>query len=273
MFVCDGIGNMEAQTPPTSIHSSSSSTSSSSSSSSDFDTRRPLHRVRRKPATYENQCPQFPARKQYVALDCEMVGVGVNATRSSLARVVIVDWRGKKLFDEFIAQTEPVTDYRTFVSGITEQDLQNAKMSLHTCRFMVSKILLGKILVGHGLENDLRALGIESPPWWTIRDTACYHPFMVSRNNMLLPRKLKDLVLEKLGKHIQEIGKPHNPYEDARWAINLYKTVRSDWEGYVQYMIQRSVIENAISQGRFHGGFQMDCASRHPNFILQQSAY
>lgn len=272
LFFCDAMKKNESRFPsPRSSYSSSSSTRSLSSSSSDDsetdqrnNKKRTTPRTRRKPADYDKQCPQFPARKRFVALDCEMVGVGENASRSSLARVVIVDWRGQRLFDECIQQSEPVTDYRTFVSGITEQDLQQATMPLHECQVQVSKILSGQILVGHGLENDLRALGIDHP-WWMIRDTACYEPFMSNRNNMFLPRKLKDLVFERLGKQIQEIGKPHSPYEDARWAMNLYKTVRSDWESLVQYMVQRSVIESSI--GRLH----RQCASRSP-YTLQQLA-
>jgi len=271
-FLCDAMTNVESLIPsPISSYSSSSSTMSLSSSSSlESDTEQKKHarlqlsRTRHKPAKYEKQCPQFPARKRFVALDCEMVGVGINSSRSSLARVVIVNWRGQRLFDEYIQQSEPITDYRTFVSGITEQDLQHATMPLNICRIRVSKILFDHILVGHGLENDLHALGIDHP-WWMIRDTAFYEPFMSSRNNMLLPRKLKDLVYERLGKQIQEIGKPHSPYEDARWAMNLYKTIRSDWESYIQYMVQRSVIESSI--GRVH----MQCLSRSP-YILHPLA-
>ncbi|MGK3737096.1 MAG: hypothetical protein ACI8RD_004165 [Bacillariaceae sp.] len=124
-------------------------------------------------------------------------------------------------------------------------------MTLDICRTIVSNILFGHILVGHGLENDLKVLGIDHP-WWMIRDTAFYEPFMNVRyyDNTLLPRKLKDLVLEKLGKRIQVSGHPHSPYEDAKWAMNLYKSVRSDWEERVQYKIQRSMIESSI--GRLH---------------------
>lgn len=277
IFLCDSMGKVGARPlspTPSSSSSSSSLSSSNSSFGSDTDTdntdtdthtdnththhnnnkysRRSPPRMRRKAAMYDRQCPQFPARKCYMALDCEMVGVGVNSTRSSLARVVIIDWKGARVFDEYIQQSEPVTDYRTFVSGITEQNLQQATcMTLHECRMRVSQILFGHILVGHGLENDLQALGINHP-WWMIRDTACYEPFMNqnARYNMLLPRKLKALVFERLGKKIQEVGKPHNPYEDARWAMNLYKSVRSDWEPCVQYMVQRSMIESSI--GRLH---------------------
>lgn len=260
MFLCDNMRSTQPRaTSPLSFQSSPTSTTSycsDSSSESESDknrrTRQSCRRMNRKPSDYIKRCPQFPARKSYLALDCEMVGVGGTELRSSLARVVILDWRGHRLFDEYIKQSEPVTDYRTFVSGITEQDLQTATMPLHICRMRVSKILSGKILVGHGLENDLSALGIDHP-WWMIRDTACYEPFMNARNNMLLPRKLKDLVHERLGRVIQEIGKPHSPYEDARWAMNLYKSERSEWESQVQFMVQRSVIESSID--RLHRQF------------------
>ena len=273
-FLFNGMGQLGSRTSSSmssySSHSSIALFSSGSSFESDSDqrkhTRQPLRQRHRKPVEYGKRCPQFPARKRFVALDCEMVGVGANSSRSSLARVVLVDWRGHRLFDQYITQSEPVTDYRTFVSGITEQDLQKATMPLHICRLRVSKLLFGQILVGHGLENDLRALGIDHP-WWMIRDTACYEQFMSTRNNMFLPRKLKDLVYERLGKQIQEIGKPHSPYEDARWAMNLYKTVRSDWESHIQHMVQRSVIKTSID--RLH----RKCSSHSPYDTFQQSVY
>mmetsp|Transcript_32157 Transcript_32157/g.75646 ORF Transcript_32157/g.75646 Transcript_32157/m.75646 type:complete len:289 (-) Transcript_32157:124-990(-) len=269
MFSYDDMRKIEAQNPTlnssySSSISSSSSTStptpttwSNSSYGSDIEhakvERSSGAPLLRKSVDYNKKCPQYPARKFYLALDCEMVGVGIN--RSSLARVVIIDWKGQVLFDEYIKQSEPVTDYRTFVSGITENDLSEATMPLNVCRKRVSQLLFGHILVGHGLENDLLALGINHP-WWMIRDTACYEPFMNNRFNVLMPRKLKDLVYDHLGKEIQEFGKPHSPYEDAKWAMNLYKSVRSDWESCVHYMVQRSVIEASI--GRLH----IECASR-----------
>jgi hypothetical protein len=108
---------------------------------------------------------------QCVALDAEMVGVGQYGEDSSIARVVIVDWYGNVLFDEYIKQTQQVTDYRTFISGITEGDLDGAKLSLRDARKHILKILYGRFLIGHGLRNDLKALGI-SHPWWLIRDVS-----------------------------------------------------------------------------------------------------
>jgi RNA exonuclease 4 len=52
-----------------------------------------------------------------------MVGVGLNGSESSLARVSLVNYHGAVILDEFVKQRERVTDYRTFVSGIRAEDL------------------------------------------------------------------------------------------------------------------------------------------------------
>ncbi|RHZ20166.1 hypothetical protein DYB37_002547 [Aphanomyces astaci] len=61
-----------------------------------------------------------------VAMDCEMVGVGVGGTRSVLARCSIVDFNGDVVYDEHIKPLEKVTDYRTHVSGIRSKSFRNA---------------------------------------------------------------------------------------------------------------------------------------------------
>jgi hypothetical protein len=109
--------------------------------------------------------------KQCVALDAEMVGVGMYGEASSVARVAIVDWDGTVMFDEYIKQTQQVTDYRTFVSGITSVQLSCATLSLRDARKRILKILYGRLLIGHALKNDLKALGM-SHPWWLIRDVS-----------------------------------------------------------------------------------------------------
>lgn len=61
---------------------------------------------------------------KYVALDCEMVGVGSDGKHSALARVSIVDWDGKVLLDTHVKVAERVTDFRTHVSGIRPGDIK-----------------------------------------------------------------------------------------------------------------------------------------------------
>ncbi|KAA1115060.1 3'-5' exonuclease [Puccinia graminis f. sp. tritici] len=64
-------------------------------------------------------------QKEYVAIDCEMVGVGPNGSVSALARVSIVDFHGNVLLDQYVKPTQPVTQYRTWVSGIRAKHLRH----------------------------------------------------------------------------------------------------------------------------------------------------
>jgi hypothetical protein len=115
-----------------------------------------------------------------ISLDCEMVGVGQLGTRSALARVCIINYNNDVLLDTYVKVNEPVTDYRTFVSGVRDEDIHSDyAMEYTTCRSMVLRLLKGKVLVGHGLENDLMALCINHPKC-DIRDTARYPLYMTA---------------------------------------------------------------------------------------------
>jgi len=69
-----------------------------------------------------------PARLSlYLAMDCEMVGVGPEGTRSVLARCSIVNYNGQVVYDKLVQPLEPVTDYRTQHSGIRAGDLSSSR--------------------------------------------------------------------------------------------------------------------------------------------------
>jgi len=73
--------------------------------------------------------PDLPLKDRqpgpYIALDCEMVGVGPTGKESTLARVSVVNYFGAVLLDEFVRQKERVTDWRTQWSGIRAKDMIN----------------------------------------------------------------------------------------------------------------------------------------------------
>jgi len=174
-----------------------------------------------------------------------MVGVGPEGLDSAVARVTICNWTDKVLFDTFVKVPMEVTDYRTFVSGISPKDLESdGVISLTEVREKVKNILSGKILIGHALENDLAVLQI-SHPWHDTRDTASYPPFMKKRENIagLRPRKLKELVKDKLGRDIQGLGKAHDPIEDARAALSLYKLARLEWEKWIMKQVASARVQ------------------------------
>jgi len=64
-----------------------------------------------------------------------MVGVGEMGLENMLARVSIVNQLGECLYDKYVKPTEPIVDYRTAVSGITEQHLQNGLVKFTLFRF------------------------------------------------------------------------------------------------------------------------------------------
>lgn len=53
-----------------------------------------------------------------------MVGVGPKGEESIVARVSLVNQYGKCVYDKYVKPTEPVTDYRTAVSGIRPEKLK-----------------------------------------------------------------------------------------------------------------------------------------------------
>jgi len=198
--------------------------------------------------------PAMPIKSQYVALDCEMVGTLTG--KSCCARVVLIDWKGRTVLDQYVKPTETITDYRTFVSGITEDQIESAP-TLEEVKPMVQVKLAGKILVGHGLANDLECLGVEHP-WHMIRDTALYEPFMKMHYGQLNPRKLKELTKEKLQREIQMDGEAHSPAEDAIAALDLYKSHRPRWEACMQSQIkegQRLLVEQQKQREQYEQFF------------------
>ena len=195
-------------------------------------------------------------RDMYFALDCEMVGVGPEGLDSALARVSIINWDNEIVLDTYVTVQEEVTDYRTFVSGIRPEHIESeSAMSLEQVRALVASILKGKILIGHALENDLKAVGLQHPAW-DIRDTAKYAPFMRTVQNfqeatakdVLVPKKLKELVLEHLKRDIQVIGKSHSPVEDSIAAMDLYKKCRTHWEMQLSQEVHRVQPQVSVPQ-------------------------
>lgn len=162
---------------------------------------------------------------KYVAIDCEMVGVGPNPDlESALARVSIINYHGHQLYDSFVKPKEHITDYRTHVSGITSHLLQSAR-SLEAVQADVAKLLNGKILVGHAITNDLKALLLGHPKR-DIRDTS-KHPAYRQLAGGRTP-SLKNLARKVLEVDIQ--GGEHSSIEDARATMLLFRREKEDFD-------------------------------------------
>lgn len=172
-------------------------------------------------------------RDKIVALDCEMVGIGLSGKQSVLARCSMVDYDGNVLYDKFVRPPVLVTDFRTKWSGVRKRDLRvDHSITFAECQLEVAAILKNKVLVGHALKNDLSVLML-SHSKSMIRDTATFRPYMRphgKKGGKWKPRALRDLTKQFLGKVIQT-GE-HDSCEDARCSLELYKLKAEEWEKF-----------------------------------------
>ncbi|KAJ7895822.1 ribonuclease H-like domain-containing protein [Mycena leptocephala] len=161
---------------------------------------------------------------KYLALDCEMVGVGPEGAESVLARVSLVNFHGAVQLDEFVRPRERVVDYRTEFSGVREADMVNAK-SFEAVQTQVAALLKDRILVGHAVYNDLKAL-LLSHPHTATRDTQYY----AGKSGVVKSKRiaLRTLVAQEVGATIQ--GGEHSSVTDARATMAVYRLHRKEWE-------------------------------------------
>ncbi|XP_063915743.1 exonuclease GOR-like [Zophobas morio] len=154
----------------------------------------------------------YPDRNIY-ALDCEMC---YTVAGLEVARVSVVGFDGVVVYDTFVRPAHSVVDFNTQFSGVAERDLQNAKSLKKVQKELCEFIRADTILIGHGLDNDLRALRMVHG---TVLDTSLMFPH---HKGMPFRRGLKELALSELGRHVQE-GRGHSSCEDARTSLDLVK--------------------------------------------------
>ncbi|XP_005990671.1 RNA exonuclease 4 [Latimeria chalumnae] len=170
----------------------------------------------------------FDGLTKVVAMDCEMVGVGPSGEDSIVARVSLVNQFGKCVYDKYVQPMEKVTDYRTAVSGIRPEHINNGE-NLKVVQQEVANILKDRTLVGHAIHNDLKVLFLDHPKK-KIRDTQKYKPF---RKKVQNGRPSLKLLCEKiLLVKVQE--SEHCSVEDAQAAMRLYTMFKKQWEADIK---------------------------------------
>ena len=191
---------------------------------SGLSTQKPINKPPTKSSVKQASRAKNSENSKYVALDCEMVES--STIEHMLARVSIVDYDGRVLYDVFVKPREEVTDYRTSITGITEDILRRRGERFQTVRSKVVDILKDKIVVGHAVHHDFEALEIPRPDNSLIRDT-CLNPALKPPNRKQTP-SLRLLCEYWLDKKVQEGS--HSSIEDARMTMVLFKRFQDKWE-------------------------------------------
>lgn len=178
---------------------------------------------------------------KYIAMDCEFVGVGEEGKESALARASLVNYHGHTIYDKYVKPEEPVTDWRTWVSGIAPHHMRDAVL-FKQAQDEIAQILDGRILVGHSIKNDLDAL-LLSHPKMSIRDTSRYPPFReLSKGRS---PALKKLAAEVLNIEIQ--GASHSSVEDSIATMLLFRLHRRDFEKRLGVVNRRPAASSRIT--------------------------
>ncbi|RBR26581.1 uncharacterized protein FIESC28_00578 [Fusarium coffeatum] len=192
--------------------------------------------------TYQvlNPETEAPGPDTIIALDTEFVAIRqpeiemnsdgeretIRPIAYALARASVVRGQGEDegtpFIDDYINIREPIVDYLTSYSGITEQDLDPrvSKHSLLPLKMAYKKMWillnLGCKFLGHGLKQDFRVINIHIPKSQVIDTIDLF--FLKSRLRKL---SLAFLAWHLLKEDIQM--ETHDSIEDSRTALKLYK--------------------------------------------------
>ncbi|CAM5176889.1 unnamed protein product [Eretmochelys imbricata] len=147
------------------------------------------------------------------ALDCEMC---YTKQGLELTRVTVINSDLKVVYDTFVKPDNKVVDYNTRFSGVTEEDLANASITLRDVQaVLLNMFSTDTILIGHSLESDLFALKLIHG---TVVDTAVVFPH---RLGLPYKRALRTLMADYLKRIIQDNVEGHDSSEDASACMEL----------------------------------------------------
>ncbi|KAE9418890.1 hypothetical protein Angca_008234, partial [Angiostrongylus cantonensis] len=168
-------------------------------------------------ATPEPTSPWDPRKisLQFYALDCEFV---YTTWGKEPARITLVDEFGAHVIDCVFRTEHELVDPNTQYSGLTTDKYDHTSMpKRNSYELLFEKVNSQTVLIGHALENDLKALRI-------VHDTIVDTSVLFSRSNIegrLFKRSLKSLAREKLAVEIQSEDSGHDSGEDAWAAMQL----------------------------------------------------
>ncbi|XP_037938416.1 putative uncharacterized protein DDB_G0282133 isoform X3 [Teleopsis dalmanni] len=158
------------------------------------------------------------SKTKIYAIDCEMSFTGRGL---ELTKVSVVGYDGQLVYEHFVRPKAEIVDYNTRFSGITEENLAYSNKSVKTLpevqRDLLKLFDANTLLIGHGLDNDLRALRMVHK---NIVDTSVAFPHP---SGFPFRRSLKFLTKSWLGRDIQGGKTGHDSFEDSLASLELMR--------------------------------------------------
>eukprot|EP01035_Chromulina_nebulosa_P017273 gene17273-22807_t len=183
---------------------------------------------------------KMPSRGDIAAIDAEFVSVELGSSvissdgkrimntdgRQIMARLSIIDGKGSAdnpivYLDDYILPDEPIIDYVTKFSGISEDDLspgssQHALVTRRSCYLKLRHFIdIGVVFIGHGLQKDFETANVVIP-CNQVRDTV--ELWRLPGQRLI---SLKFLASYLLKEKIQD--EIHDSIEDAKTSLQLYR--------------------------------------------------
>jgi len=158
----------------------------------------------------------YPANGNFgvYGLDCEMC---YTLHGLELTKVTVVGIDGRLVYETLVLPEADILDHNTRFSGVTAKDLEKGptKNLKEVQNDLMGFINADTVLVGHSLENDLRALKMIHG---VVLDTSTVFPHFYG---LPFRRSLSSLVRSYLKREIQVNSWGHDSYEDARACVEL----------------------------------------------------
>jgi len=156
----------------------------------------------------------------FYALDCEMVNTTFGI---EIVRVTVINHEGEEVYESKVKPFNPILDYKSKFSGITEESLRNCSKRLSDVQRDLLEIFdKDSILIGHSLDSDLKALKMVH---YNVVDTSVIYPHKYGP-----PYKWSLKLLSE--QHLQRIiqsEEGHDSKEDALASLDLvWKKLKED---------------------------------------------
>jgi RNA exonuclease 1 len=149
------------------------------------------------------------------AIDCEMCETQFG---KELTRISVLDSLGSVLYDTLVKPHQPILNYLTRYSGITEEMLKDVTTRITDVQeHLTALISTSDFLVGHSLDSDMHALKMRHP---RIIDTSVI--FQHPKGARYRP-SLKMITSKFLSREIQTGENGHDSKEDALACLDLLK--------------------------------------------------